>query len=249
MSGSPVQVEYAALSHVGHVRQQNEDALLLRGWVAQAPQVDASGLVDVADVPFVCAVLDGMGGYTGGALASRTAAQSLAGTAPSVEVTARLDAASAAVRELGAALPGYDRMGTTVAIVGVDPTGVIVANVGDCRVYRLWEGFFSLVSVDDRVPDPRNPRHSFVSQALGPVQQQPLQPHEVRFAVGGTSTLLICSDGLHDVVTDADVQHILGREDNAEAAAVSLIAAALKGGGPDNVSVAVLCLRQAEDMV
>lgn len=249
----PVEVEYAACTHIGAVREENQDCLFIASWVGQARKTATSGQLVVEDSPFTCAVLDGMGGYTGGALASRTAAHALTdglvdlGLDLSPEAfTLWFTMASEAVKDLAGVLPQHERMGTTAAAVSVAPGGVTVANVGDCRVYRLWEGFFSLVSIDDRIRDPRRPGGTLVSQAMGGLQRDPIVPHFVRFPVGGAATLLLCSDGLYDVVCDAQLEEVLSEAIDLPGRTQGLVSAALANGGPDNISAIVLQIRDSD---
>lgn len=236
-----MRVQVAAGTHVGLVRERNEDCLLLDGWVSQARDTVRGTLLTVDDPPRLVAVLDGMGGHAGGNVASLTAAAALAdGLLPSRPDTATLAAlvagANAAVVELGGVTGPLADMGATLAGVLVGRERVDVFNVGDCRVHRVLGGYAGQVSVDDRASS------GAVTQSLGRTVDRLFDVHHLVLDDLRGSTLLLSSDGLTDVVPTATVAEALADTESGpvEAQARALIALALQAGAPDNVSVALL---------
>lgn len=204
-------------------------------------------------------VADGMGGHDAGEVASRTAvdvlAASLVGRTPRpADVVAVVREANARVRDLAA---GHGRPpGTTV-------TGVvlthwqrvpcwIVLNVGDSRTYRMIGGVLEQVTQDHSevaelvasgvvAPEQaaRHPRRNIVTRVLGGVDDD-VEPDVLLFPVSPGDRMVVCSDGLSDVLPDSRIAAELRQEDDPQAAADRLVASVVAAGGSDNVTVVVV---------
>lgn len=233
---------WGAATHVGMLRQSNEDAF--------AAQADM----------FV--VADGMGGHNAGEVASALAVKGMrdaavGGFASAESVVAAINAANAAIH-LASGGPSDQRgMGTTLtAVVPLaattsEPQRMVVANVGDSRVY-LWrggelkqvsadhsyvqellsEGFIS--AAEARV----HPRRNIVTRALGIEGDVSADSWTLPMLVG--DRYVLCSDGLVDEVDDEQIALILRASSGAQHAADTLVAAANANGGRDNVTVVVV---------
>jgi len=193
-------------------------------------------------------VADGMGGHTHGALASKTVLDHLITGAEHLlepqSAAAAVDAANARLYAMMAEHPETEGMGTTVVGAVLSAQSVLVFNVGDSRCYRAGEGELSQLSRDDVASTAKNVlghRQSHaITQCLGAVPfQLPLNPHitvHPPLAVG--ETLLLCSDGLTDMVEDEAIAHLLTCDTSRLADAVRKVAgAAMKAGGADNLSI------------
>jgi PPM family protein phosphatase len=143
-------------------------------------------------------------------------------------------------------------MGATLAAALLGPRRAVVAHIGDCRAYILRDGVLQPLTRD----------HSWVAEqvaagALTPetarihpwrhlvtraVQGEPgLLVDTLEIDIGSTGRLLLCSDGLHTVLTDAEIAGIMNAPaDTVDEACHTLIEAANEGGGPDNVSAIVI---------
>jgi serine/threonine protein phosphatase PrpC len=211
-----MQVSYR--TEVGHVRQRNEDALLAR------PERG------------VLAVADGLGGHPAGDLASMTAISSLDKaplTAESSEDDLR--AATAAAHEAVLAVASEDParygMGTTLVLAVVRDESARVLHVGDSRAYLLSsDGELRAITEDHGV-------HGYLSQALG--LDRAVEPDVVEVECPPGSRLLLCTDGLTNMVDDRALADLLGRGDTEEAVD-GLVSTALANGGVDNVTVIVV---------
>lgn len=231
------EVEVAVLSDPGRVRKDNEDAVY----------ADAG--------KGVALVADGMGGHRGGYVASRLARQvileALGDPAKRTEQTIQraLDAANAAIIEAAKQDPANRDMGTTLAMACFDKDYVVLAHVGDSRIYRLRAGKLGLLTRDDSLLSEQvsqglvsaagsaasHNRH-LITAALG--LQQPLTVHFREEGLEAGDIFLICSDGLHDMVGDQDIELILrSLHMNLPLAARHLVQLANDLGGFDNVSV------------
>jgi protein phosphatase len=228
----------AGVSDVGRVRASNED----------------SGFVG----PYVALVADGVGGAAAGEVASATAAYAVAAVAlgrlgqPAGQVVAEAALAARDNIRLGIQRD-LNRLGmaTTLTMVVCDGQQVALGHVGDSRAYLLHDGVLRQLSTDHTYvqhlidtgglsPEARA-SHPWRNVVLRSVDGDPDGPGidvvPLDLAVG--DRLLLCSDGLTDLVDDARIGEALRSEDAEDAASV-LTEAALHAGGRDNITCIVL---------
>lgn len=222
-------------THQGLVRTSNQD-----NWLAE------SALYGVAD---------GMGGHRGGETASRVALEvfrnAIGKKKPSEEVLRRaMEAANRRVYEMSCQDESLQGMGTTMSILWVHKNNLLIAHVGDSRVYRLRGGQLTQITDD----------HSFVAELVRKnvitAEMAKNHPHRniITRAVGVDPTVevdvleetmqagdiwLVCSDGLHGMVEDTEIQQILTGL-NLEDAAERLLSRALENGGYDNITLVLV---------
>lgn len=226
-----------AITHPGRVRKENEDSLgfsrcLIVGSGAEPVDVE----IPVHE-PLTLLVADGLGGHQGGAEASRIAVETiLASAGAAVDA---VEAASRAIRDRALTDLTLAGMGTTVVGLTVHPNGsASVFNVGDSRAYRLVDGYPGQLSDDDRPPELGGLTSSVVTQYLGAPVDKPLDLHLFEFEAVSSERLLLCSDGLHDAVSSAQIGRSLALP--RRQAADDLLKSALEAGGPDNISLIVV---------
>jgi serine/threonine protein phosphatase PrpC len=203
-------------THPGRVRSENQDTALVPGFcstgLSGSPVTFRDGAAGAAAL---YAVIDGMGGHSGGRRASQSAAFYLAdcaaGAAEELDVTAMLDGANRLLYEQMQRDQGLLGMGATIAGVAFGPRQATVFNVGDARVYSC--GATRLTSVSPHI-----------------VPLEPLRPGD---------RLLICSDGVNEVASFDEIGAALSAPDPAMAAS-RLLGTVLDGGAPDNVTFIVL---------
>lgn len=241
---APTLLQVSAVTHPGLVRERNEDCIALPGWIATSEEDRWSGTV-AAD-GFWAVVADGMGGHEGGEIASRIAVETVARLLPGVRhegrITPILEAANAAIYAAIADGTGRPEMGTTIVGAVFVESQVIVFNIGDSRAHLFEDRQQVWRSVDDTAEDgypgrSRSGRRShYLTACLGGQRMRhPLHPHVARLAFPEGSRLLLCTDGLTDMVRDSEIATVLRLE--ADALAEALLAAALAAGGEDNISV------------
>lgn len=232
---------FAAATDVGRMRKNNEDSYL-----SSKP---------------VAAVADGMGGHSAGEVASAIAIEELAAlrdrgpwdseTAATDDLKQAILRANRRIREMAASDRKLNGMGTTLVALLEDGDMVHVANVGDSRGYLLRQGELSQVTVDhslvqELVDDgrlspedaERHPQRSVITRALGIDPEVEFDLFTYKLQVG--DRLLLCSDGLSDVVEPAQIRRVLLRVRNAHRAARELVTMANEQGGPDNITVIVV---------
>ncbi len=228
-------------SHVGSVRDTNEDALIVDGkW----------GLY---------AVLDGMGGASAGDVASTKARDVIheyvrarrSALGPRQLLEAAINAASAAVH--GEAQRRRDRrgMGTTVVACLIDGRRATVAHVGDSRAYLLRDGRLHRLTNDHTIvaelvargaiqPDEAD-RHAYknvLSRNLGAKATAAVDINEIELQAG--DRLMLCSDGLYGYAASEAMHQLIASTDPAADVVRDLIDAALRGGGGDNVTAILI---------
>ncbi len=244
-SGAPLRWEYAALTDVGRVRRNNEDA------VAVDP---ALGLALLAD---------GMGGYAGGEVASgitiallqARVGRWLAHTGPLAAARAvrrilqiGVEEANEAILEAGSANSQLQGMGTTLVLAVFDGRRAIVGHIGDSRCYRLRSGTLELLTSDHSMLQEQldaglitpeeaalSPHRNLVTRALGIERGVQLEMHEHDAQDG--DLFLLCSDGLSELVPAEQLFTLLIQSDNLDQKAAFLVTAANDNGGRDNISV------------
>lgn len=232
----------------GLVRELNEDKV---AWIT--PQDD-----DVARSHGCLAlVADGMGGHAAGEVASTLAAETvgrvyydLKGPVPKVLQMA-FSAANRAILDYAAEHPDCKGMGTTCTVLAFRDGQAWLAHIGDSRAYLLRDATLTQLSQDQTLvakllsegalteeEAALSPVHNVILQALGagpkfqPIigsKGLPLKPGDV---------LILCSDGVFNMVPDATIADIAGRLPPQEACN-ALIDAALAAGGQDNASLGV----------
>ena len=213
-----VRMDVAYRTEVGHVRSRNEDALLAR------PE---RGLLAVAD---------GLGGHPAGDVASLTALASvdgsdLSGESSGDDLRGAATAAHQAVLAAAQEQPGRTGMGTTLVLAAVRDNSALVLHVGDSRAYQLdADGALVAITEDHGM-------HGYLTQALG--LDRDVHPDVADVACPPGSRLLLCTDGLTNMVGDDDLATLLGRG-TAQEAVDGLVDSALDAGGIDNVTVIVV---------
>lgn len=231
----------AAATHAGQIRGFNDDS------IAQ----------DAAIGAFVLA--DGMGGHNAGDLAAELATRTVIEQLAKGGSRGAQDRVRDAIAEANQAIARAARtdsarigMGTTVAIALFGTSRVTVGHVGDSRVYRLRGGRLKLLTRDhsvlqeqaetgllDRESARVSQNRSLVTRALGAGYDA--TPEIGEFDVLPDDLFLLCSDGLNDMVDDADIELALAELGcNLDMAAETLVELANDNGGQDNISVVLV---------
>ena len=235
-------LRYAARSDVGLIRRGNEDS----GYAS----------------PHLLIVADGMGGHAAGELASATVVATLAALdRKDVDETTLVGAVDEAGRQITAVVAGTPElagMGTTVTALVWHAPDMAVVHVGDSRAYLLRDGALVQLTVDHTYVQTLvdagritleeaavHPRRSLLMRAIDGTEGVPVD-HHVATAMPG-DRYLVCSDGLTTVVTDDDIRFIVGDREPT-AAVTALVELALSRGAPDNVTVVVAHVIDADEL-
>lgn len=193
------------------------------------------------------AVADGMGGHRAGEVASRLAVDTLRAycNRPFSESFA---AVNHAIFEKAQCDEDCRGMGTTLVAARVDTRECSIAYVGDSRIYH-WDGLVLRQQSEDhsyvaelmrrgmltREEARSHPHRNRILRALGTDSE--VKADYKRFSWKRGDLLLLCSDGLHDTLRDAELAAILQSEEDINAKAARLIREALFAGASDNITV------------
>ena len=248
-------IRVAAATDVGRARQSNEDAYLVAATGASAAESGGEATFDSATQSVILAVSDGMGGAAAGEVASALVVEVLQRSLPadSPDWTSALrQAVQAANREVWQAgqLPSRRGMGATLTAVCVNGRDAYLAEVGDSRAYLLRGGVLRLLTHDQSYVQmlvdagaltadqaENSPMKNIISSAMGQDADVSVDLGRVELMPG--DALLVCSDGLSNEVSAADIRDILTHEAAPDMARSRLIAMANEHGGRDNVTVVV----------
>ncbi len=233
---------FAAVTTGGLHRPGNEDAVAVPGALLTGEVIApyAGHWDDALTQAFV--VADGVGSRPHGARASREAAKVAADLAAAGCVQAVIGA-NLRLHEVMLAEPETCGMATALAGVAMSAGSACWFNVGDCRVYHLGGARLRQLSTDDTQPCPgfAGAVSHVLSHSLGGQRAvAPVQPHAGRLAMLAGERLLLCSDGLWNMVPDPAIAAILGGYNSVADAVAALLASALEGGGRDNISVVLI---------
>ena len=232
-------LEAYGVTDPGCVRQKNQDYFLIE------PDL---GLYLVAD---------GMGGAQGGEHASKLAAETVlevvreTGKADDTLLSRAFEEANLRVLQAASTDSTLKGMGTTLVAVLENREKLEIASVGDSRCYHFVDNTVTLVTVDQTWVQEIGKRLGIDDEQL---KKHPMR-HVLTMAIGASKSLrihspslprrpgeqiLLCSDGLHGVVSQEIIAEALSSERSLESKCHYLIEAARNAGGPDNITVVLL---------
>ena len=227
-------------TEIGPTRTENQDAIVVNGVVGLASGSKLNWRGEIPASGLGVAVIDGMGGHAGGAEAAALVASSLAKVnfPDNADHWERVfENISHRVTRAGFAW-GMADMGATAAVLGITSSALVIANVGDCRVYRAVGGHLGQLSVDDRTIDPNS---SAVTQALGGTTkidahfwQQDLKEGHDRY--------VLCSDGVYSVLNATILRDLCTADISVEEIVDAIAASVYTQRAQDNCSVIILDL-------
>jgi serine/threonine protein phosphatase PrpC len=232
------------VTDAGKVRQNNEDALL----------------VGDGEDETLFVVADGIGGFEAGEVASSLAVEVLKDLPPDEPFTAAMGEANRRIVAAGRGDEKLSGMGTTVVAIRFGGTQrepvAEVAHVGDSRAYLMRGGDMRPITEDHslvaelvrsgdltRDQAAEHPQKNLITRALGADEEVDVDTAILPVEAG--DRILLCSDGLSDMVPEGAISLILAESpDDPEKAARGLLSAALEAGGNDNITVVVVDVRE-----
>lgn len=234
----------SAQTDAGLRRKRNEDSL------------------HVADQHGLYVVADGMGGYSGGEIASQLAVETIAAAfdaksfaaEPHEKIPRRASELARAIQMANDAIFSraqgdreLEGMGTTIVAAHFcfNKQRLYVAHVGDSRMYRLRDGLFEQITQDHTMSTlgVEGPQGAHLSRAVGIWPVVPIDIGLVKPMPG--DLYLLCSDGLTKMVDASDIFGILERATDLDRAVAELVATANANGGKDNVTVILVRVESA----
>ncbi|MCF6263129.1 MAG: protein phosphatase 2C domain-containing protein [Xanthomonadales bacterium] len=238
MNSDLKRLNVAASTDRGKRRSRNEDSIVVGQWYSSATDFIFQAPTIPLNKPIILAVADGIGGHKAGDIASQLVTQRLSRTTWTASYRQELNDALATLQQqlqqLGNDRPALKGMGTTIAGGIVHGSSLYHFNVGDSRVYLISGREVAQLSTDDCLPNSH-----VITQALGGSnpKQKDLNLHAGEVPCRWGDTMLICSDGLSNLVRDDELPDLCRK--SVQEAGSSLMSLALERGGHDNISVVV----------
>ena len=237
-------MKISSLTDIGNTREMNQDYLY-------------SSEESVGKLPNLFLVADGMGGHKAGEFASRYVVEhivrSIKGSKEEEAVgilSESIETANRKLKEYADAHQQMRGMGTTIVAAVIQGRTLLVANVGDSRLYIVGDEItqvtqdHSLVQEMVRLGqmDPQSaknhPDKNIITRAVGVLPEVTADFFEISLKPG--DEILMCSDGLTNMIEDDEIRHIvLGQRDIVEKAE-KLIETANRNGGKDNITVVLI---------
>ena len=233
-----------AVTDIGRRRQINQDFVYL----SETP---------VGNLPNIFIVADGMGGHNAGDFASRYAVETIVGEVkasfeknPTIILGKAIDKANACIRQKAGGDKTLMGMGTTIVIATCIGKYLEVANVGDSRLY-LVNDRIGQVTIDhslveemiqrggiDRRSARNHPDKNIITRALG--ARNTIEADFFNLELEAGDIVLLCSDGLTNMVEDEDIRRVLKSGRDLKERAETLVQMANDNGGKDNISVIII---------
>jgi len=246
-SASEHPFRWAVLTDKGKVREQNEDTFFVDHELA------------------LFLISDGMGGHRGGALASKIVAEDLpvmienglnelrSSSPRAVRALFRkvIVRQSRELRMEGASESGYKDMGATLVAALLKHNRCFIANIGDSRGYLFRDGrliqrtrdhsVISSLLREGKISPEESQNHAAYGQITHYIgMDEEATPYVRTFALKQNDRLLLCTDGLTDLVTDAKITEVLSNCPDPHTAARLLVQTANAAGGYDNITVIII---------
>lgn len=211
----------------------------------------------VGNLPNIFIVADGMGGHKAGDVASREAVNTIISEIsgntskdPVSTMEKAIETANVKLLEKSRSTPEFEGMGTTLVMAAVCNDVIYIANIGDSRLYVIGDEIRQITRdhsfVQEMVTlgklDKNSARNhekkNYLTRALGVEEGTMADFFEIKSIQG--EKILMCSDGLTNMVEDDDIKNIVNGETDIREAVKTLIEVANKNGGMDNITAVLI---------
>ena len=232
------------MTDVGKIRQVNQDYI----FTSENP---------VGKLPNLFIVADGMGGHNAGDFASRYTVETVVDAIKNSDETETIAIIRGAIEETNRKLiekanedVRLSGMGTTIVLCTIDGDEACVANVGDSRLYLLGDKITQItkdhslveemVRMGELEPESArvHPNKNIITRAIGAVDEVAVDFFTLQLQKN--NRILLCSDGLTNMVEDNELQMIVDRQEDLVDGVQQLIACANNNGGKDNIAVILI---------
>lgn len=243
-----MKLDIQAVNDIGCSRTNNEDMMSVGGILLRDSSLEITVEINKdSDSYFYILVSDGMGGHEKGEVASEYLLKCIASylSDRSISTSEAEDGLRSLVKEVSDTLNAKGIKENQERIMGCTLTGVIwigkavyLVNAGDSRTYRHRNGILKQLSTDDTergITGDENASRMLLN-AVGGGSHGRLTVEDISERIMEGDRILVCSDGLTDMVDDETIEKILGNETRA---ADRLVETANRNGGADNISVIV----------
>lgn len=236
-------MESYGMTHIGQKRSINQDYIYFS---------DQS----VGKLSNLYIVADGMGGHKAGDKASSFAVErfvelvsQMGKDEPVCVMKDAMEQVNRELYELASSQAEYDGMGTTFVAATVWDHEVYIMNIGDSRMY-FWDGELKQISKDHSLVEElvrngeltreeakNHPRKNVITRAIGVDEEVKIDFFQLEIQQG--NRILLCSDGLSNMLSDEEIDRILGQKTEIDQIVEKLIEGANEAGGVDNIAVVV----------
>jgi serine/threonine protein phosphatase PrpC len=240
-------VEVAVKTHIGHIRQVNEDS---------------AEVVRRENNTVLALIADGMGGHRAGDVASQLTLKTLKKAFEAVDLNRGASAwedwllksiqeANHTIYQFAMNHDDCQGMGTTIVAALFLEDYYVLAHVGDSRIYRCTQNKFEAVTEDHSLVNElmrtgqitkeeaeTHPQRNVITRALGTEEHVEVDLKTLSYL--GNEFVLLCSDGLSDAVRDEQLAQVLSGDEWLEEKASKLMRHALDAGGEDNVTLILI---------
>lgn len=233
-----------AVTDVGRQRNMNQDYVYSTG-------------KPVGNLPNLYIVADGMGGHKAGDLASKFSVTTFIeyvsrsdSIKPIAIISDAIQHTNTELLNLAATSPDYSGMGTTFVVATIYGNSAYIANVGDSRLYVMDHELHQITrdhslveemvqsGTIDRSEARNHEQKNVITRAIGGMENVMADFFEVELEEN--SCILMCSDGLTNMVTDAEIERVLSAKEDIMIKCNTLVELANKNGGKDNISVIII---------
>lgn len=233
-----------SITDIGQRREMNQDYV----YTSEKP---------VGNLPNLFIVADGMGGHNAGDYASKYTVETIIDVASKSELTEPIAILDEAIQTANRMLidranenPQMKGMGTTVVALTILDSHLVIANVGDSRLYvvnqeiqqitrdhSLVEEMVRLGELDKEIAR-EHPDKNIITRAIGAIAEVDIDFFEIDVEQG--DCILMCSDGLTNMIEDEDIRAIIMSQRDVAEQAEKLVDTANRNGGRDNITVIVI---------
>ncbi len=236
-----IQIAIAAKTDAGQCRPNNEDAISFK--IFDAKKAFAM-------------VADGMGGHRAGEVASALTCKQLHIQLQKInwneaQITKTIAGINQSIYARAQQNSHYQGMGTTLILACIETSELLLAHVGDSRCYQYVNGLLKALTRDHSLVEEMLDQGLIAKEDLGKSMRKNLLTRALgvgptiditisRCQLGEPGLLLLCSDGLSDMLDDKQIKQLLSTPDSLENRCQNLIDAANNAGGRDNISVVLM---------
>ena len=230
-----------SITHKGLYRKKNEDRYLVN---------------ILGDDCALLVIADGMGGHAGGEVAAELALEGFKSHTPSLDVIAelldRIETAQKSIMKRSLEIPSLKGMGTTLTALFLNRMSASWAHVGDTRIYHLYKGSLIRITQDHTIPGMLvksreitleqarfHPYRNVLTRCVGCEQHE---PDSGVFELSAGDSVLLSSDGIHDLIPDEQIAAILSAEITMKEKLNQMVSACLEAGGRDNITAVLACV-------
>lgn len=243
-------MESYCITDVGRIRSINQDYV----FASDTP---------VGKLPNLFVVADGMGGHNAGDRASSYAVEVFLRSVrwerdknPIRIIRRSIEKANTKVLEEAKSKEKYQGMGTTMVVATIVKDTLYVANVGDSRLYLIGDTIRQITRDHSLVEEMiraggitreegrYHPDKNVITRAIGVEERVAIDFFDVQMTKN--DTLLLCTDGLSNMLTDEEIERIINEESSLRIAGKRLVDAANKNGGSDNITALLVRLCRNE---